>query len=243
MENDQICIWLFLWSTLNLRYVLCSDLDFLRFRIFFMGYSYFLFFEIPGHIICPFSFVYWSFVFGFTAASWHGIWIFHWDKWIDVFTASRFAVLFKMPSSLSWTLVSVASAVLAWTRLSSDTCATVSWTPSTASASRVGQLHSFVVVIQSVWMLFVLLRLPASPRECQMGAQLGVRPPEQMLRCGPRSPLDYGKHQQAEQTNTCPRGNELSWPYNPVSCMLSTSALKSPISQGFTTWRPFHHLM
>lgn len=169
MENDQICIWLFLWSTLNLKYVLCSDLDFQRFGIFFMGYSYFLFFEIPGHIICPFSFVYCSFVFGFTAASWHGIWIFHWDKWIDVFTASRFAVLFKMPSSLSWTLVPVASAILAWTRLSPDTCTAVSWTRSTASASRVGQLHSFVVVIQGVWMLFVLQRFQLLPGSARRG--------------------------------------------------------------------------
>lgn len=177
--------------------------------------------------------------FGFMVASWHGIWIFHWDKLINVFTASRFAILFKMPSSL----IPVVSAVMVWTHLSPDACTIVSWTRSTASANRVDQLHIFVVVIQGVWMLFVLQRLPASPRECQTGPQLGVRPPEQMLHCGLRSPLHYGKHQQTEWTNTCSRGNALSSPYSPVSCMVFTSALKSPVNQGFTSGRPFHHLM
>ena len=175
--------------------------------------------------------------FGFMVASWHGIWISHWDKLINVFTASRFAILFKMPSSL----IPVVSAIMVWTHLSPDACTVVSWTRSTASANRVDQLHIFVVVIQGVWMLFVLQRLPASPRECQTGPQLGVRPPEQMLHCGLRSPLDYGKHNRPSGQTLVPVG--MLSPRPTALSRVWSSALKSPVNQGFTSERPFHHLM
>lgn len=47
-EWSNICINICLF---NSKYVFCSDLDFLRFSMFYIRYSYFLFCEVSAHII------------------------------------------------------------------------------------------------------------------------------------------------------------------------------------------------
>lgn len=66
---------------------------------------------------------------------------------MDIFTASRFAILFKMSSSL----IPVASAVFGCGLRLSLTREPLSLDPEhPASANQVDQLHIFVVVIQGV---------------------------------------------------------------------------------------------
>lgn len=161
---------------------------------------------------------------------------------MDIFTASRFAILFKMSSSL----IPVASP--SWCEHGCPlTREPLSPGPRAQhQQTKLISFHIFVVVIQGKECYLYCKGFQLLPGSARLASALCVRP------SGADAPPWTGGHPWTMETsidwwtNTCPPWGMLSpRPYNPPvsAAMVFTSALKSLDNQGFTSGRPFHHLM